>query len=868
MVTWTGDGSIGGFVRVVDVYGVRPAIATYDIQGYKLASNGVVDLNAISRFQYEIVDYTDYYTIARLNISAADVSANPLRTFTASYFIAPASAVPAFPTVAQIIAAATDVARAQNNVDAGPVPYFRTSAGDILAGIFKPASQSWPPNTKLWIATVPTHVGSMSSTPSIANDLPLGNPNVTGRAVSMWTNRTPTAPVITSPSARTTAFAGQEVQFTFDPTDPDTIASFPGDTRPQDFDDVAGIQIQYAAVPTPDNPSPVWQDMPITATDMSGTLQRGWFIKSSITAPSNDGAQALWENYTFKIRCGSVFTTPGTGNLPAGNWQVRIRTFDFGHPFPSTTAPIFYPLNDDTRSYTPSTYPAANTSPWSTPVIISVATQVPPPIPLSPINDSAIPLPEAGDVVRLTWQYRNTFAPPYAQSARHVQLRRVGTPVWFEYIAVSPLNYINLSGMTLGHWEWRVKVTDAGGVESEYSSIARFWVVPQPASGEVRPLPSETIDGATLGCGTHRVEIYRRGGLTRVGQLDGISHVDWERKRDDISTAQIVLSGWSLDCGELLADLQTWAYEVVITRENGYSKDRVWEGPITLLTYETDRVTIEAKDVMAYCYRRIIRQAMSDTANGDTVTSRAARIIQNALAPDDPNILSYLQVLSTPDDAMQYRSTPAYSRTAFEEIDDMAANAGLDYAAIGRSILVWSTRHRIGTLPEFQDSDLGSPPIVSEYGMNMANVYVVSDGNGIYGEANRLDVSGNDPVYGRVEMLSSTWATDSEEETGTYTQEGINTMIESFEGFAERSIADRYPPPVIVRVPDNTTLNPGTVLSIQQLVPGVVIPLRSTGTLRNVIADQKLDSIKVIEEGGKETISITLSPFSYDEGSA
>jgi hypothetical protein len=66
-------------------------------------------------------------------------------------------------------------------------------------------------------------------------------------------------------------------------------------------------------------------------------------------------------------------------------------------------------------------------------------------------------------------------------------------------------------------------------------------------------------------------------------------------------------------------------------------------------------------------------------------------------------------------------------------------------------------------------------------------------------------------------------------------------------------------------VPDNTTLNPNTVLSIQQLVPGVVVPLRSTGTLREVVADQKLDSIKVIEDSGNETISITLSPFNYDE---
>jgi hypothetical protein len=293
----------------------------------------------------------------------------------------------------------------------------------------------------------------------------------------------------------------------------------------------------------------------------------------------------------------------------------------------------------------------------------------------------------------------------------------------------------------------------------------------------------------------------------------------------------------------------------------------VWEGPITLLTYEVDKVTIDAKDVMGYAYRRIIKQAMTDsgTGNGTTVVDRARRVLQNVFAPDDPNVLAYLQVLARDDDAMQYRSTPAYSRTAYEEIDDMAANAGLDYTAVGRSIMLWGTKHRIGTLPEFKDEDLGASPIVSEYGMSFANRYAVSDGNGVWGEATRLDDSGNDETYGLVEMLSSTWASDSENESGTYTQEGLQTVIESFKSFAERSISDRYPPPVVVRIPDNTTLNPGAVVSIQHLVPGVVIPLRSTSTLRTVVASQKLDSVKVVEEAGKESVSITVSPFSRDD---
>lgn len=413
-------------------------------------------------------------------------------------------------------------------------------------------------------------------------------------------------------------------------------------------------------------------------------------------------------------------------------------------------------------------------------------------------------------------------------------------------------------------YEWRARTKDSSGDSqyewSDWSEAARFWVVPPANSAGNMPVPSETSEGATLGCGTHRVFVYRRGGVIPVGEITEISHVDWNRKRDDISTAKIIVSGWSLDCGNLISMIKTLAYEIVIFRDNGYSVDRVWEGPITLLQYEADRVTIHAKDVMFHPYRRIMREAMSDAGEGTNVVNRAVRILQTALAPDDPNVLAYLQP-NTADAPMQYRSVPAYGRTAFEEIDDMASNAGLDYTVVGRAILLWGTRNALGTLPEFRDQDLGSTPVVSEYGMSFANYYAVSDGNGLWGAANRLDEDGKDETFGLVEMLSSSWASNDSTDASTFTESARAKAIESFEGFAERSIADRYPPPVIVRLPENTTLNSSAVVSIRHLVPGVAIPLRSTGTLRSVVGRQKLDSVTVVEEGGVETISISMSPF-------
>lgn len=885
MVTWNAYSAVDKWPTVTQY---DPSVGNQTLS-LVLLSGAPVDTNAPTRLQYNGTGTISFSTgsfnqdqlssLINLHYTSLDKTNNPGSTkrVGATMFLARSDqfAAGVVPTPSQILALGSS-----NLIIRRSFQYYNLSTAvtgdfpmDLTLPIPGPMATELTPNTKYWVLIMPT-IFVPSTTPSIANDALMSGTTADGigRVVSVWSNRTPTAPTITSPSPGSVVTPGATFTLSFTPADPDKAV---GGTTIQ-YTDLAGVQVQYAPRPTPDNPSPAWIDLPFA--DAAGTtLGPGWAIKSSTALPANAGAFQLLNNLTASVKAGSNTLTANQGAIPGGDWQIRLRTFDFGNSRPTVDRPLG--IDRPAANLKPDLYPALNTSPWSTSVNISVPGQVPPPVPLTPTGNIALP---EGQPVTLSYQYRNTAVPPFPQAHRLIQIRKVGDAAWTTLVDEdSASTSLVVTGFTLAattFYEWRVQATDTDGKISNFSSTAQFWIVSAPASGPERPTPSSTIDGATLGCGKHTIEIFRRGGTRRVGVIRNVTHLDWGRVRDDISTAKVEIMDWDIDCGNLLAKLQTWAYEVVITRDNGYSKDRVWEGPITLLTYERDKVTIQAKDVMGYGYRRIIRQAMNDSGKntnaGSTVVNRAMRVLMNTFAPDDPNVLAYLQVLDRTDDAKQYRSTPAYSRTAFEEIDDMAANSGLDYTTVGRSILLWGTKHRIGTLPEFNDADLGSPPIVSEYGMSMANVYSVSDGNGIYGVATRGGitetggvVSGNDPNYGLVEMLSSSWASDSPDDSGTYTQAGLQTLIESFEGYAERSISDRYLPgaPVIVRVPDNTTLNPGTVISIQQLVPGVVIPLRSTGTLRTVVDSQKLDSVKVVEENGEETITITMSPFNRDD---
>jgi hypothetical protein len=168
------------------------------------------------------------------------------------------------------------------------------------------------------------------------------------------------------------------------------------------------------------------------------------------------------------------------------------------------------------------------------------------------------------------------------------------------------------------------------------------------------------------------------------------------------------------------------------------------------------------------------------------------------------------------------------------------------------------------------DGDFSDPPIVTEYGMQLCTYSAVTNNTGVWAAIDKVtdrnrykhdrhgkvvhDAAGN-PVqnpdfndwYGPVEMVASSYSE---------TEKSTDTMLKQ----AKRNVAHRWPTPLVVRVPDNSTLNPDVNLGFQQLIPGVWIPLLSKATLREVRQWQKLDSVTVTFSGGVEAVAVVMSP--------
>jgi hypothetical protein len=248
--------------------------------------------------------------------------------------------------------------------------------------------------------------------------------------------------------------------------------------------------------------------------------------------------------------------------------------------------------------------------------------------------------------------------------------------------------------------------------------------------------------------------VYDRGGTDRLGEITPIKTLSWNRIRDDISACTVTTAGFGPDCCDLMGRIRSMRHELVLYRDEA----RVWEGPVTRVAYQRDSVTIQARDGMQWVYRRILIDGYDDSyrsslPHGYSVVFRARDIITDALSRDDPNLVPFITYYSRSDDAKQSRVVLPYQKTAWEEVDDLAANAGLDYTVVGRRITLWDTHNRVFRLPAMSDASFLDAPIVTEYGMSMATVSAVTDGLGNYGV-----YGGEDDYYGLVEMLASSYS--------------------------------------------------------------------------------------------------------------
>lgn len=348
-------------------------------------------------------------------------------------------------------------------------------------------------------------------------------------------------------------------------------------------------------------------------------------------------------------------------------------------------------------------------------------------------------------------------------------------------------------------------------------------------------------------CGSHRAYVYAKGGVTFVGELTPLSRVQWERVRDEISTASVTVPVHQ--CCELLGNLRTIISELHIER-NGQI---VWQGPITRIEYEHEQVEIFAEDMLWQAKRTVLEVGYNQSyPNIANVIDRMDWLLRNqcyAKNGDPWNMVPHLHPVHGPDDPRTSRMVFSNQYYVWEDFDLYAEDSGADYMVINRDVYYWDTNYAWLIIPPLDEQYLSQFPRIVEYGNELATRGFVNNATGPtgYAQASPEMLA----LYGNVDWLI-TQVQDGTPEGATPEE------IAEWSDSAARNIDGRSPAPVAIAIPENTTLMPGAPWSVDDLIPGAWFEVSIDSLCRKLTGWQRLQHVVVSEQAPNgEAVQIT-----------
>jgi hypothetical protein len=313
----------------------------------------------------------------------------------------------------------------------------------------------------------------------------------------------------------------------------------------------------------------------------------------------------------------------------------------------------------------------------------------------------------------------------------------------------------------------------------------------------------------------------------------------WSRAVNGISEAKLTVP---MGCCDRLGSVRSWRHELMVVRGDNI----VWQGPITGIPNSRDQVELQARDPLQWLRRRVVRKrrCSAPSCGGEPTpgTTVAHQLITDALEPDDPGVLEHLTIAA--DSGLVARDFKVYSGYAYDALRDLVGV--VDFTAVGKRIVLMPKGHLLGRTAVLTcDAFLGDVGAIED-GLSAASRAVVV-GAGVTGSAGWID-----PYFGLIEVLVK--------DDKIKTRDDANTQ-------ARGVVRGAMPPPLRVDVPSGAHLAADAPVSMDELVPGVGVPVLLDCTCRDAQQLQRLRSLSVtVNADGEQVAPVLLPPGSDEDG--
>lgn len=323
-----------------------------------------------------------------------------------------------------------------------------------------------------------------------------------------------------------------------------------------------------------------------------------------------------------------------------------------------------------------------------------------------------------------------------------------------------------------------------------------------------------------------------------LGELDGWVELKWDRRLDDISEAVITIKT-NADCCTtgFLNELHPWHHGVAIYRDGAL----VWDGPIALIEATRTEVVVTAKDIMVLMTKRILSRDICFSLDTMVCTAGvggivygpqapetvAQRLIQDALTIDGHG--AFVDVLSV-STAVYEASFKQYGGPVFDLIAKLATDF-INWTVLGRRIVIGVGGARTGdglartallTCDDFMNDTFKATEdglALLTQDVQFADPVVT---NGVEGPQTDYIGKGQifpvgtvaDAYYGLLQGVQKA-------QDGLALGSNPGAVLAAA---ALNVVLGAYPPPMVLSA-EGLQIAPTAPVGIEELVPGVIVPV-------------------------------------------
>lgn len=328
--------------------------------------------------------------------------------------------------------------------------------------------------------------------------------------------------------------------------------------------------------------------------------------------------------------------------------------------------------------------------------------------------------------------------------------------------------------------------------------------------------------------GSHETQVlFLDHQRNRIGTLISrdLADVEWNRAKNEFTQARVSLTADNALCN----DLEPWLHQVAVFRDD----EPVWRGFVHKTTAANNQLTVVARDPSIwFSKRRVVRNTIWRDADPSRI---AADTIRDALEAFDPFGLVQ-NMVEMPTGLWVDYDAKMGEQMVSDVLKDMVA-AGLQWTVTGGRLVI-GPAPREHITARLDDSHFDSLPTIEKDGSNVVNDLIIL-GKGASGQY-------FDYGSGFAGLLQ-----------GIEKADALTTEFQCINE-ARTQVRNRTVAPRVVAMDGNSKLMPNAPVSVEELVPGCLVPVATETTGILIASRMELRELSVKATRSGDEVSVTL----------